>query len=101
MYNDKNIINSELDIYIPSFKLAIELNGIFHFKSIFGQEKLFQIQNNDHHKFQACLEQGIDLYTIDTSQQKYFKEQTAKKYLDVIIGVLGGTRTRTPSDNSF
>ena len=88
LFNDKNIINSELDIYIPSLKLAFELNGIFHYEPIYGENKLNQIQNNDNRKFQACIEKGIELCIIDTSQQKYFKEQTAKKYLDVIINII-------------
>jgi hypothetical protein len=33
-------IGSELDIYIPSLKLAFEINGIFHYKPIFGEDKL-------------------------------------------------------------
>jgi hypothetical protein len=73
-YNRKDAINSELDIYIPSLKLAIELNGIFHYEPIYDQDKLDQIQNNDHRKFQACAENGISLCIIDTSSLKYFKE---------------------------
>ncbi len=46
-YNKKDIILSELDIYIPSLSLAFELNGIFHYKAIFGNEKLEKIVNND------------------------------------------------------
>jgi len=37
-YNKTSAINAELDIYIPSLKLAFELNGIFHYEPIFGQE---------------------------------------------------------------
>jgi hypothetical protein len=88
LFNNKTIIDSELDIYIPLLKLAFELNGIFHYEPICGQEKLQQIQNNDNRKFQACLEQGIELCIIDTSQQKYFKEQTSKKYLNIILNIL-------------
>jgi hypothetical protein len=88
LFNNKDIINSELDIYIPSLKLAFELNGLFHYEPIFGENKLQQIQNNDNRKFQACLEQGIELCIIDTSQQKYFKEQTSKKYLNVIVNII-------------
>ena len=87
-FNSKEEINSELDIYIPSLKLAFELNGIFHYEPIFGQEKLAQIQNNDERKFQACLENNIELCTIDASSLKYFKEQKAKKYLDIIINII-------------
>jgi predicted RNA-binding Zn-ribbon protein involved in translation (DUF1610 family) len=30
LFNDNKAINSELDIYMPSLKLAFELNGIYH-----------------------------------------------------------------------
>lgn len=88
LYNNKDIINSELDIYIPSLKLAFELNGIFHYEPIFGKEKLSQIQNNDNRKFQACLEHEIELCIIDTSQQKYFKEKSSLKYLNIITNII-------------
>jgi hypothetical protein len=87
-FNRKDTINSELDIYIPSMKLGFELNGLFHYEPIFGQDKLSKIQNNDNRKFQACLERNIELCIIDSSQQKYFKEQTSMKYLDVITNVI-------------
>lgn len=87
-FNCKDAINSELDIYIPSLKLAFELNGIFHYEPIYGQDKLNKIKNNDNRKFQACLERGIELCIIDTSQQKYFKEKSSQKYLKIIVGLL-------------
>lgn len=83
-FNRKDAINSELDIYIPSLKLAFELNGIFHYEPIYGDEKLNQIQNNDNRKFQACAEKQISLCVIDTSTLKYFKEQNAHKFLKII-----------------
>lgn len=87
-YNRKDAINSELDIYIPIFKLAIELNGIFHYEPIFGEDKLSQIQNNDQRKFQACLENNIELVLIDVSQLKYFKHKNAQKYLNIITEII-------------
>lgn len=86
-YNKKDAINSELDIYIPSLKLAFELNGIFHYEPIYGTEKLNQIQNNDQRKFQACTEKRISLCVIDTSSLKYFKEEKANKFLEIIINI--------------
>lgn len=86
--NDKNIINSELDIYFPSLKLAIELNGIFHYEPIYGVDKLSQIQNNDTRKFQACIEHGIELCIIDTSSLQYFKPQKAKLYFEIVDTIL-------------
>ena len=87
-YNKKEAINSELDIYIPSLKLAIELNGIFHYEPIFGQDKLSKIQNNDERKFQACIENEISLCIIDSSKLTYFKPKNAEKFLKIILDII-------------
>jgi predicted nucleic acid-binding Zn ribbon protein len=87
-FNMKDTIQSELDIYIPNLKLAFELNGIFHYEPIFSQARLEYIQNNDNRKFQACLEQGIELCIINSSKQKQVNEKTSKKYLDIITQII-------------
>lgn len=87
-YNRKDTINSELDIYIPSLKFAIEINGIFHYEPIFGKEKLDKIKNNDERKFQACIENSIEMAWIDSSQLKYFKPKNAQKYLDIVCQLI-------------
>lgn len=69
-------------------KLAFELNGIFHYEPIYGDKKLNQIQNNDTRKFQACLEKGIEMCIIDVSSLSYFKTTNAKKYLDIVCGLI-------------
>ena len=82
IFNGKDTINSELDIYIPSLKLAFELNGIFHYEPIYGDEKLKTIKNNDNKKFQACLERKIELCVIDTTKKN------DKKYLEIINTII-------------
>jgi hypothetical protein len=99
-FNRKDTINSELDIYIPSFKLAVELNGIFHYEPIHGIEKLEKIQNNDERKFQACLERGIEFCIIDTSGQKYFKESTSQKFLNIICDIIKSKEMKAVSDSN-
>ena len=84
IFNDKEAINAELDIYIPKLNLAFELNGPFHYEPIFGKDALSKVQNNDARKFQACLEQGIELCIIDTTHQKRFTEASSLRYLTVI-----------------
>ena len=84
LFNEKEYINSELDIHFVNINLAFELNGIFHYEAIYGKDKLEKIKNNDKRKFQACLEKNIELCVIDSSNFKYFKEEGAKKYLKII-----------------
>ncbi|MDG1949791.1 MAG: hypothetical protein P8J32_03125 [bacterium] len=87
-FNQSDAIGSELDIYIPSLRLAFELNGIFHYKPIFGEEKLNKIKNNDKSKKQACDKLGIELVTIDTSQQTKVTAKTSKPYLNMVTEVI-------------
>jgi hypothetical protein len=87
-FNKTDAINSELDIFIPSLSLAFELNGLFHYEPIYGRDKLDKIQTNDDRKFQACIDKGIELCIIDTSEQKYFKERTSEKYFNIINTII-------------
>jgi hypothetical protein len=87
-FNDKTTINSELDIYIPSLSLGFELNGIFHYEPIYGQEKLKQIQRNDQNKFFLCQQHNISLCVIDISSMVHFKPLKAQKFLDIICNII-------------
>ncbi len=87
-FNEKEVIGSELDIYIPSLNLAFELNGIFHYEPIYGVNKLQQIQENDISKSKACHDYKIDLCVIDASKQKRFNHKTSQKYLDIITNII-------------
>lgn len=91
----KDTINSELDIYIPTLKLAFELNGIFHYEPIYGEKQLKKIQNNDQRKFQACLEHNIELCIIDVSSLNHFKPNKAQKFVDIITSIIDSKCKRT------
>lgn len=84
-YNRKDAINSELDIYIPSLKLGFELNGIFHYQAIYGQEKLEQTILNDAKKLDSCARNNITLCIINTSNQKRFTEKSSVLFLTMIL----------------
>lgn len=75
--NDKILLNGlELDIAFPELKLAIEWNGIVHFKPIYGEEKLNKIKSIDARKQALAVEKGIRLIVIPdlVSNEKYVKE---------------------------
>lgn len=88
IFNGKEAIGSELDIYIPSLSLAFELNGIFHYEAIYGDDKLNSIKNNDRIKFQSCLNNKIELCIINTTESKHFKPERDIKYLNIIENII-------------
>lgn len=59
MTNVRNIINGlEIDVYVPSKKIAIECNGIYWHSDINKDH------NYHHNKYVKCSEKGIQLITI-------------------------------------
>lgn len=63
--NDKTMLDGlEVDVAIPSLKLAIEWNGIVHFKPIYGQIKLDKIQDKDAKKLKIASNKNINLIAI-------------------------------------
>jgi hypothetical protein len=63
--NDKTMLEKfEVDIAIPSLKLAIEWNGIVHFKPIYGKNKLKIVQNRDNLKRIIATKKDINLIVI-------------------------------------
>jgi len=73
--NDKIAIGSELDFYFPDLRAAIQINGIFHYQPIYGQDKLDKIKILDEEKRNKCQEQNIKLYEIDCSTDKYLNKK--------------------------
>jgi len=81
MFNDREVLNGkELDVYIPSLNLAIEWNGIYHYKKIRDDGFFEKTTNKDKQKIDECVELGIELYIVKdlTSGKKFIKEETEK-----------------------
>lgn len=97
IFNDQKILGLELDIYFPNLKLAFELNGIFHYEPIFGDEKLQETIGHDKQKFKLCREKNISLCIIDTSSQRHFTEKSSQKFLDIITEIIKEKRGRGES----
>lgn len=78
----------EIDIYIPELKLAIEVNGICHYKPIYGQERFDHIKENDKYKEIHCTEQGVNLLVLDISRVTKFSQKEAQPFLEQIKTVI-------------
>ena len=75
--NGKKMLEGmECDIEIASLSLAIEWNGIVHYKPIYGEEKLRKIQSVDERKQNLAQQKGIRLIVVPdlVSNEKYVKE---------------------------
>lgn len=75
-FNNRTILNGlELDVYFPKLKLAIEWNGVYHYKQIRDEKSFIRTQTTDIKKQQLCLEQDITLLVIkDLTSNKNFIE---------------------------
>ena len=64
--NDKSILGrQEIDIHIPAYKIAIEVDGITHSKPIYGQVRFEESLARDRKKEVKLDELGFKLYRID------------------------------------
>ena len=88
--NDKTMLKGlEVDIAIPSLKLAIEWNGIVHFKPIYGEDKLNKIQNRDAEKLQIACNKNINLIVIsDTTSNDKILKDAFEKTRDILTSLL-------------
>jgi endogenous inhibitor of DNA gyrase (YacG/DUF329 family) len=98
IYNSSVTIGLELDIYIPSLKLAFEINGIFHYEPIYGEKTLNQIQERDNNKFQHCIEKNISLCILD-ADRAICSPKNCATYLNIITDIIETKRGYRTTDN--
>lgn len=70
--------------------MLAELNGPTHYIKIYNIKKLENTQKNDKIKIEKCKEKFIELHVINISNQKQFKEENSKIFLDTIINIING-----------
>lgn len=82
VFNDRKILSGqELDIYIPSKKIAIEYNGLY-----WHSEK-FKEKQYHYSKWKTCKEKGIELISIWEDDWE-IKESAVKHMLKKKLGFL-------------
>lgn len=96
--NGKEEIGSELDFYFPQLRLAIELNGIFHYEPIYGSDKLERTQANDQQKFIACNAAGIELCIISCTDKSVTKS-VKERYLSIVKNLVTPLLKRAEQTN--
>lgn len=80
LFNQRNIIpNQELDIYIPSLKIAIEYNGLFWHSEAGGKFQDYHIN-----KTRECEKQGIQLIHIFSDEWLNKKDIVKSRLLNII-----------------
>lgn len=91
-FNDRKQLPSglELDIYIPDYKFAIEVNGIFHYEAIHGEDRLARVVKRDLAKKEEAKSLGIRLLIIDTHivENKLLKGYLKTQYRQQIRPIL-------------
>lgn len=91
----RDVIDGELDIYIPSKNIAIEFNGTYHHRAVEKIETTGKLKDYHLIKFKKCLTKGIHLISIWQDEILY-KEDACKKMLHSHIFQLGGKYTFAP-----
>ena len=81
--NGKEAIGSELDFYFPQIRLAIEINGIFHYEPIYGSDKLERTKANDQQKYANCLAAGIELCIVSCTE-KHVTSNVKERYWTIV-----------------
>ena len=80
--NNRTILNGlELDIFIPSKKLAIEYDGLYWHSEACGKNEKYHLN-----KTEECERQGIQLIHIFEDEWIY-KQEIVKSYLNHFLGV--------------
>lgn len=82
--NDRKLLKGkEVDFYFPDLNLAIEWNGIYHYKDVHGT--LDKIQKSDRIKKEMLNELGIELIVIkDLTSSNKFINNTIKDIINYI-----------------
>ena len=76
------LVGKELDFYIPSMKIAFELNGLYWHSDAGGS-----INKNYHlNKTKACMYHGIKLIHIFENEWNY-KEEIVKSYIRSLLNI--------------
>lgn len=84
----------EIDIWYPSFDLAVEFQGEGHFSPVFGQRELKIKRYNDRKKVQLCDANGILLFRVQTCELQHplLIDRLLQRFMQCYGGPAGSKR---------
>jgi hypothetical protein len=85
-YCRRDTIGMELDIYIPSIKIAFELNGPTHYKPIYGEATFKAVKGRDKKRKSLCRQNSIKLIEVNVSNFTFMESKIKELnyYLDIV-----------------
>lgn len=98
MHIEQSLMNENLhlDIFIPSQKVVIEVDGPFHHKKVWDDRVLQSKQKSDQQKDLLCLKMGFSMIRVKTT--KRFSPYQGKVILDRIIALIGELQNKKSTD---
>lgn len=84
--NDRTLLGrQEIDIYLPLLRVAIECDGVTHFKAIFGEATLRRTQEADKRKNEKLKALNIKLIRITLPENSSKTVQTIKERIPSVV----------------
>jgi hypothetical protein len=84
-FNNRTKLNGlEIDIFLPDFSFGIELDGIFHFQPILGEEIFSKTQERHIRKVNLCDLLGLEIIYLDITKVTRKKDERIKLCEEVL-----------------
>ena len=89
--------NLQVDLYLPQYRAAIEVDGPSHFKPVWGKENLEKNIKADQQKTGLILNSGLVMIRIKQNQS--LTQRYIRNTLSNLLEVLGKIKDHYPQEN--
>lgn len=86
-----------IDLYIPSCRVAIEVDGPMHFEPVFGEEKLRKRMAADSQKNGLILSSGMVLIRVKLNKRD--SQRYSRNILDNVMSIVKQVENNFPKEN--
>ena len=88
IYNQRDTINAELDIYIPNLKFLLRIQSyLFIMNPYMARINSLTFKQMIIENFELALEKNIELVILACFKERYFKETSSRKYLNTLFKI--------------